>query len=91
MVETATARPARKRAPAKVATKAPAKTAPSATPAPASDDASQTRTAFALIKGDDTKTYSKFAYPEGSGCVGTFYAPLGTLEVKVLLIGPAPE
>lgn len=30
-----------------------------------------------------TKTYAKFGFPEGTGCVGTIYAPLGTRTVKV--------
>lgn len=37
----------------------------------------------------DTKTYSKWQPPSSSGCVGTFYAPLGTTGVKVRLEGPA--
>lgn len=37
----------------------------------------------------DTKSYAVFVPPAGTGCVGKFYAPLGTAEVKVALIGPA--
>jgi len=37
----------------------------------------------------DTKTYSKWQPPQASGCVGTYYAPLGTMSVRVLLEGPA--
>lgn len=43
-----------------------------------------------LVYTGDTKKYAKFEPPADSGCVGTFYAPLGTDEVKVLLILP-PE
>lgn len=41
--------------------------------------------AFALEPAGSTKTYAKFTFPEGSGCVGTVYAPLGTKTVKVRL------
>jgi hypothetical protein len=37
----------------------------------------------------DTKSYAVFTPPAGSGCVGKFYAPLGTEEVKLLLISAA--
>jgi hypothetical protein len=36
---------------------------------------------------EDTKTYAKFVPPTGSGCVGQFYAPLGTKAVKVKITG----
>lgn len=39
----------------------------------------------------ETKTYMVFKPPASSGCVGSFYAPLGTDEVKVVIIGRKPE
>lgn len=45
------------------------------------------RLRFNMEHVGDTKTYSKFQPPEGMG-VGTYYAPLGTQAVKVLLEGP---
>lgn len=44
------------------------------------------RTQLELDALEPSKSYAKFAPPEGSGCVGTLYAPLGTKTVKVLLI-----
>lgn len=96
MAETAaTTRPVRTRAartttkaPAKAAAAkvAPAKAAPAATGAP-SDDGRE-RYGFVCDHPGDTKSYAKFTPPASSGCVGTLYVPLGTEEVKVLLIGP---
>lgn len=37
----------------------------------------------------DTKQYSRWVPPEGTGCVGTFYAPLGATAVTVTVSGPA--
>jgi hypothetical protein len=53
-----------------------------------------TKVSFTLAHGEDTKSFAKFpldkdADGNATGCVGTVYAPLGTTEVKVLLIGPA--
>lgn len=45
------------------------------------------RLVIALVPVGDTKTYSRWAPPEGSGCVGTFYAPLGATEVRVAIKG----
>jgi hypothetical protein len=50
-----------------------------------------TKIGFTLEKQADTKSYAKFTPPASSGCVGSLYVPLGTLEVKVLLIGPTGE
>jgi hypothetical protein len=44
---------------------------------------------FVCEESGETKSYAKFTPPKNSGCVGTLYVPLGTVEVKVLLIGPA--
>jgi hypothetical protein len=82
-----TTRPVRKRAKAAAAKAAPVKTAV-ATPAAAAETGEQ-RTTVALVPAGETKTYAKFSPPDDSGCVGTFYAPLGTTDVRVLLIAPA--
>lgn len=37
----------------------------------------------------ETKNYAVFTPPKSSGCVGSFYAPPGTTEVRVMLYGPA--
>lgn len=63
-----------------------ATTAPVATVQKGEDG--RTRVPVQLELVGETKTYAKFAPPASSGCVGTLYAPLGTEEVKVLLIGP---
>jgi hypothetical protein len=55
----------------------------------ATTEGERTRVAFALVQGDDTKSYAKFTPPADSGCVGTLYVPLGTEEVKVAIFGPA--
>ena len=49
----------------------------------------KTRILVVMEHMGDTKTYSKWQPPKDSGCVGTYYAPLGTEVVKVLLEGPA--
>lgn len=72
-----------KATPAK-ATKAAAKTAPAT-------DENRTKVPVILEYAGDTKSYAVFVPPKSSGCVGKFYAPLGTEEVKLLLIGPASE
>lgn len=90
MAETTT-RPSRTRKaaekPAKAATPAKAKAAPAATVAVGDDG--RTRVPVTLDPAGETKSYAVFVPPKSSGCVGKFYAPLGTEEVKVLLIGPA--
>jgi hypothetical protein len=68
----------RKRTPAKAAATATRK-------APVKAAAASDAVAFALTPDGSTRTYAKFKAPEGSGCVGTFYAPLGTKVVKVRL------
>jgi hypothetical protein len=95
----ATTRPSRTRRNAKAAeaettpTKAtPAKAAKAATPKAAAvttGEDGRTRVPVVLEYVGDTKSYAVFTPPKSSGCVGKFYAPLGTEEVKVLLIGPA--
>jgi hypothetical protein len=81
----ATAAP-RKRTSAAKAT--PAKAAPAASEAPATG-ADVEVYVVELEQIEDTKSYARFKPPASSGCVGTFYAPLGTTEVKVKLTGPA--
>lgn len=77
-------KPAKAATPAKAA---PAKAAPAAN-AVVGDDG-RTRVPVQLEHFENTKSYSVFVPPKSSGCVGKFYAPLGTEEVKVLLIGPS--
>jgi hypothetical protein len=94
MAETTT-RPSRRRSKAADETPAtpvkatPAKKTAPAKATPATGDDGRVRVPIALEHDSDTKSYSVFVPPKGSGCVGKFYAPLGTEEVKVLLIGPA--
>lgn len=91
MAETATrpTRGARKATPAKAA---PAKAAP-AKPAPAPEteatDGTVTRYVVTLEHAGDTKSYSAWAPPKDSGCVGKFYAPLGARSVKVAITSEA--
>jgi len=72
-------------------TKTAAKTAPVATEAPetATEEApelsSDTMIALLPHPEGDTKNYSRWIAPAGSGCQGTFYTPLGTPSVKVIL------
>jgi hypothetical protein len=87
-------RPSRKRAETKVET--PKAEAKKATSKPAKVEAetdavedAKTRILVVMEHAGDTKTYSKWQPPKDSGCVGTYYAPLGTEVVKVLLEGPA--
>lgn len=70
----------------KTATKAAAKppTAPAAQK-PAEDEGT-TRELVEFEFVTETKSYNVFQPPTDSGCVGKFYAPHGTLEVKALLI-----
>lgn len=86
----ATTRPARTRKPAGTAAKATKAATPKAQPAqgPVTEDG-KTRVTLELDFLENTKTYAKFTPPKSSGCVGQFYAPLGTETVKVLLIGPS--
>lgn len=96
MAETATkatTTPRRTRTPAKPAVKPAAKAAP-AKAAPEPEAAATVKVAFAVAKGDETKSYQKFDLSKdldgnATGCVGTVYAPLGTMEVKIQLVGPA--
>lgn len=93
MAEAATTtRPARKRATPAAKAAAPAAKA-AAAPAEAKSGATTedgtTRVAFPLTALEPTKRYAKFEPPADSGCVGALYVPLGTTEVRVLLVGPA--
>lgn len=94
--ETVTAAPSRTRTRAATkSTAAPAKATRSrAKAAPAIQKAAEDGRevyVFDLVHLADTKTYAKFGAPEGSACVGTFYAPLGTKAVKVKLTGGPVE
>lgn len=93
MAETAT-RPTRARASRAAAAKAaPAKAAPKTAVAAAVEDATKVvdgnveRLVIELEYQGDTKSYAVFTPPAGSGCVGKFYAPLGTAQVRVALKG----
>jgi hypothetical protein len=93
----ATTRPRSRRAKAAdEAPATPAKTTPAkatkaapAAAAPIKGEDGRVKTPIVLEYTGDTKSYAVFVPPAGSGCVGKFYAPLGTEEVKVLLISPA--
>lgn len=65
------------------------KTTPAKVTAPAPEAVEETaqKVTFELEAKGTTKTFAKFEAPAGTGCVGTFYAPLGTKTVKVLLVG----
>lgn len=92
MAETATktAAPRRTRATATKAA-APAKVATPAA-APAEEETTNlVRTApFDLEYVGDTKSFAVFTPAKNTGCVGKFYAPLGTVQVRVVMYGP-PE
>lgn len=92
MAETTT-RPARtRRAPAAKSTTA-AKAAPAKAATPKAEEAPEAveveKYVIELENAGETKTYSKWVPPVGNGCVGTFYAPLGTETVRVQIVGPA--
>jgi hypothetical protein len=100
MADTTATRPARSRRGSKAAEAevTPAKATPAAkttkaaapkAAAVSTGEDGRTRVPVVLEYVGDTKSYAVFTPPKSSGCVGKFYAPLGTEEVKVLLIGPA--
>ena len=72
---------------------APAKAAPAKAAPPAEEEV--TKVAVTLGEAfEETKSYAKFnlkydADGNDTGMVGTVYAPLGTEQVRVLLVGPA--
>lgn len=84
-------RPSRAGAAPKTATAAAApskaKAAPKAEPEQASTEV--TRFTVALEHVGSTKSFEKFAFPDSykGVVVGNVYAPIGTQEVKVLVIG----
>lgn len=85
-----TARPPRKPAASRTtAAKAKATEAP-----PAEEVAAATQAlTFSLAQLGDTKNYSTFDISQdvngnATGCVGKFYAPLGTQVVKIRVEGP---
>lgn len=87
MAETAT-RPARSRA-ARATKAAPATPTPKAEVTTDSATGTVNRVVLTLEHAGDTKNYAKFAVPEGAGCVGSLYVPLGTKSVKVAISGDA--
>lgn len=85
MATTPTARPARTRA-ARTTKATPAKAA--TTKAEAIEEAPEVEAyVIDLEHIGDTVKYAKFAPPEGHGCVGTLYFPLGTKAAKVKFSG----
>jgi len=85
-------RPARKRTPSSAKSAPAPKAAPvaapvQAAPATAPDDG-LVRTPMVLIDAGNTKNYAKFVPPAGSGVTGALYAPLGTAQIRVLLLTP---
>lgn len=82
---TRTARPR----PASAAKATPAKKPTPAKAAPKKPEPFE-RFTVDLEANGETASYSKWAFPKGSGCVGNVYAPLGTGTVKVLVV-PADE
>lgn len=85
---TATTRPARKRTTASKATPAKAAT-PKTAETPAEESTELQKFVVELEQIEDTKNFARFVPPKSSGCVGTFYAPLGTTQVRVQIAGPA--
>lgn len=85
---TRNARPATNAKPA-AAKPAPAKAAPAAKPTATN----VTRFTVALEHLGDTKSFAKFGFPDDMKgvVVGNVYAPLGTEEVKVLIIGAGDD
>lgn len=79
----------RARSSAAKGTRVTSKTTAAAKPAATEAEAPATVDKFTveLSKIGETKQYGKFVFPEGSGCVGTVYAPLGAKTVKVLVVG----
>ena len=86
----ATTRPARSRATKETPVAGtPRKAAPAATApvaAPANGSESTNRINLVYTHEGDTKNYAKFVPPADSGVTGTIYAPLGTVEVKAVVI-----
>ena len=75
---------------AKAATKpAATKAAPAKTEAPAAEAELAKVGPIELVFDRETKSFAVFKAPEGTGCTGSLYAPLGTTEVRVMLYGPA--
>lgn len=64
-----------------------AKPAPST--AAVTDDGTTELYEVELIPMGETRTYSKWSPPDNSGCVGTFYAPLGAVGVTMKITGPS--
>lgn len=71
-------------------TEAPVTEAPAALviPARATKTPSETRIPLVYEYVGDSKSYSKWAPPEGCGVSGIVYAPKSTITVRVLIIMP---
>lgn len=92
MAETATKTATPRTRTRKPAGTAAAKAAPAPTPKEEPTESTQKLT-FSLASMGDTKNYSTFDIStdvngNATGCVGKFYAPLGTEVVKILVEGP---
>ena len=86
MAETAQKTGTPRRGQRRAASAAAAKTT-TENPAPVDDEV--TRIAVEFEKVGETKNYSKWCPPEGVGCTGSLYAPLGATAVTVEVSGPA--
>lgn len=88
MAEATTTRPARTRGTKATPAAAKPATAKAAPVEETVEVANPKRVQLDLLVHPDgpTKSYARFVPEDGSGCVGTFYAPLGTTAVKVLVI-----
>lgn len=66
---------------------APKKAAPETTTA--EDTNTKTYITLDPYPGPTVKNYTRYKVPEdGTGCAGTFYAPMDAIEVKVCVITP---
>lgn len=69
----------------------PAKAAPAKATTAKAETATdeRPRTVVQMVRLDDTKRYSKWAWPDDApaGCTGNVYAPLEAEEVRVAIFG----
>lgn len=69
----------------------PALAKEAATTPQADTAANVTRLKVELEFVTETKSYAKFAAPEGSGVVGSLYVPLGSERVVIMIVGPGDD
>lgn len=86
MATAATRRTASKAAPAKA-------TAARTTATKTNDKAAEKPVVVEMTRLDDTKRYSKWAWPDDApaGCTGNVYAPLDATAVRVAIYGASTE